>query len=234
MMQALADTNTDTGRAWQAVLRGLFEGDVGIGVADPRRAQPALMPEEQAAVAHAVPRRRREFAAGRAAARAAMRQMGGGALPVRAAADRAPIWPAGWQGSISHTSEICLACASTAAAALGLDVEQDKALDEDILATICTISEISQITGADRGHLAKLIFSAKEAAYKAQYPLTGVLFGFDTLEIILDPDRYRFTAIFLKPAGCFAVGDSLPGRFARTQGHLVTAVTIGQGSVKGA
>src|SRR5690606_967724 len=52
-----------------------------------------LWPVEHAAISHAVPRRQREFAAGRTAARAAMSQLGWPPSAVPSAPDRSPIWP---------------------------------------------------------------------------------------------------------------------------------------------
>ncbi len=218
----------------QAAARGLFGDDVAVATCDPRLPQPALLPGEAAHLARAIVARRREFAAGRAAARAAIAALGGAPLPIPAAPDRAPIWPEGWQGSISHSATLCLAVVTRAPLTLGVDLEPDHAMNENIIATICSKMEIGRISGPEMAHHATLIFSAKEAAYKAQYPLTGLLFGFDNLDITLHPTDGSFTATFLKPAGRFAIGDTLPGRYARATGHLVTAVTIGQGAVKGA
>lgn len=217
----------------KAAAQALFDVPVAIAVTDPRMPQPAMLAGEAALVERAQPARRTEFAAGRAAARCAMTQLGLAPSMVLAGDDRAPIWPDGLVGSISHTKTLCIAALSDRDISIGIDVEEDTALDADLIPAICTPLERKAIAGRDVGPLAKLIFSAKEAAYKAQYPLTGALFGFDHLEITLDLAAHRFVATFVQPAGCFSVGDTLPGRFAHVAHHLVTAVTVGSVARKG-
>ena len=218
----------------QAVIAGLLDPAVAVAVCDPRQPQPAVLPEEQLQIASAVPSRQAEFAAGRAAARAAMRQLGVTPVAIPMRADRAPKWPAGLRGSISHTSSLCAAAVTNGGQLIGLDVEHDSDLLSDLLPTVCSALEQSRIAGPAQARLAKLIFSAKEAAYKAQYPASGLLFGFDHLDVTLDLPNRTFTATFLHPAVCFAAGDRLHGRFDHVAGHIVTAVSIPQVHKKGA
>ena len=219
----------------QAAVAALFDVAVSVQVTDPKALHPALMDSEQSAVANAVPARQREFAAGRAAARAAMVDLGLTPVAVLAGSDRAPIWPTDVVGSISHTDGLCVAvlCHSAGAQSLGVDIEEATPLDQALSLIICTEVEQKRIAGPDASQLAKLIFSAKEAAYKAQYPLTGLLFGFDHFDVKIDESNQAFIVTFLKPAPPFRVGDTLPGRFARVAGQLVTAVTIRQKLPKG-
>ena len=74
--------------------------------------------------------------------------------------------------------------------------------------------------------MAKLIFSAKEATYKAQYPVTGRLFGFEGVELSIDRKRSRFEACFRTTQGRFTAGEILHGRYAHAAGLLVTGVAI--------
>ncbi len=218
----------------QAVIAALFDGPVAVGVTDPRVPQPPAMGDEAVHLAQAIPARRREFAAGRAAARIAMAQLGMPPVPVPASPDRAPVWPKGISGSISHTTSLCAAVLRTGGPYLGLDIEENTLLSQDLLSTICSDAEQAAIAGPDQLWLAKLVFCAKEATYKAQYPLTKMLFGFDHIDIALDRSAGRFTATFLKPAGDFVAGDMLLGRFDQTDGHLVTAAWADKSPVKGA
>ena len=214
-----------------ADVAALFDAPVAVAATDPRAAQPAPLPGEAAHLATSIAKRQQEFAAGRAVARRAMVQLAGEGMEtvaIPAATDRSPIWPAGWQGSITHKSSLCLAVVGQSGAALGLDVEEDTPLAEDLIPTICSTAEIARISGAQEGALAKLIFSAKEAAYKAQFPLTGLGFGFHRLDMRLDLDASAFEAVFTEDTGGFAAGDVLRGRFCKGQGHLVTGSTIGQ------
>lgn len=220
----------------EAAVLALFDGPVAVGVTDPCAPQSALLAGEDSAVAGAVPARQREFAAGRAAARVGLVGLGAAPEPIPVGPDRAPIWPHGVTGSISHNDRFCIAVLGHLHnwRGLGVDIEAETPLDADLIPTICSDTEQSRIAGPDQVTLAKLIFSAKEATYKAQYPLTGMLFGYDHLDVTLDAATGTFSATFLKSASAFKVGDSLPGRFARVADHLVTGVAIGQGKGKGA
>ncbi|SDH38327.1 4'-phosphopantetheinyl transferase family protein [Alloyangia pacifica] len=143
-----------------------------------------LHPEERAAISNAVPKRQAEFAGGRLAARAALRQLGLSGGPILKAKDRSPIWPEGVVASITHTGGLCLAMAARARdwRALGIDLELDRPMRSDLIPAITSITELARLSPMPFSQAAVRIFSAKEAAYKAQYPLTGALFGFEAME----------------------------------------------------
>ena len=75
--------------------------------------------------------------------------------------------------------------------------------------------------------LAKLIFSAKEAAYKAQYPFSRTVFGFSGMETEWDLQAGRFTARLTRDIAPFPTGHQIDGRFAMGSGLLITAVEMG-------
>ena len=85
----LPDTHPVT--SLDAVLRALFGPHIGIGQTDPGDVQPALYPAEAACVTGCVPKRQIEFAAGRAAARRAMEDIGLRSGAVLRAEDSAPV-----------------------------------------------------------------------------------------------------------------------------------------------
>ena len=214
-----------------ALARPMFDPDVALGATDPRVLHHATLPAETAAMARMVPARRHAFAAGRAAARLGMAQLGLAPKPIPMSADRAPVWPDGVVGSLSHSRTCCLAAVahSRDVRSLGLDVEEDAALPADLLDTVCTPRDLEWIdrqTGIARGRLAKLIFSAKECAYKCQYPLSRTLFGFDALDLAPDLDSGRFRATYTRNVAPFAAGDVLTGSFAIDTGLIVTAMTL--------
>lgn len=156
------------------------------GLADPS----ALHPLEVPAVARAVPARQAEFAGGRVAARAAMLRLGHDPAPVPMLADRSPAWPEGLAGSISHSDGLCVAVVSGTGAfrALGIDLEPAAPLDH---ALHDEITRPDEATGADPLALRRR-FSAKEAVYKAQFPITGCVFGFHALHVDLLTGIARF------------------------------------------
>jgi len=199
---------------------------------DPRAANDPLFPGEEAAVAGAMEKRRREYIAGRACARQAMVALGEHPAPVLQCADRAPIWPEGLVGSITHTGTWCAAAVARAAdgvRALGLDIEPAEPIQSDLLRFICLPEERDYLDGqpaAQRGLLGKVIFSAKECAYKCQYALSRTPLDFDAMRIYLDPPGGGFVAVFQRDAGPFSSGHELRGRLLIEQGYVATAIAL--------
>jgi 4'-phosphopantetheinyl transferase EntD len=170
----------------KAALEGLLGPDVGIGVTDPRDSPADLWPEEAVALARAIPKRLAEYAAGRRAARQAMGELGVPTAAILNANDRAPIWPDGLSGSIAHCDDCCIAAVTKESTyrALGIDLEPAKPLATDLIPTICSQTEQDWAAGqADPGLAAMTVFCAKEAIYKAQYPLTGQVIGYDAVTV---------------------------------------------------
>ena len=118
----------------------------------------------------------------------------------------------------------CLAAARLGEG-LGIDLEEDEDLSEDLWDIVLLPAEQHWARAqAAPGRAAKLVFSAKEAAYKAQYPRSRTLFGFDMLALEVGGDG--FTATFRHPVAPFAAGDRLRGGWGRAEGHILTAVAI--------
>ncbi len=136
-----------------------------------------LLPAETLYVGRAVPKRVQEFAAGRLCARRALAEFGIVDFPIRVADDRQPIWPDSFVGSITHTEGYGAAVVAERRRmrALGLDSEIVGQVKAPLWAAICTPSEIAWLRSlppSEQAAAAALIFSAKEAFYKCQYPLT--------------------------------------------------------------
>jgi len=145
------------------------------------------------------------------------------ALPI--GADRAPVWPDGVIGSLTHSRTLCLAVAGQAGAlsGIGIDLEPATSLERNLWDSILLPEEqidLMRAPAAQRGLLAKMIFSAKEAAYKAQYPTSRTLFGFEVMVIAVMDDR--FVALFRDPIPPFVAGQRIEGRIITTEGHIVT------------
>ncbi|MGR3504381.1 MAG: 4'-phosphopantetheinyl transferase family protein [Paracoccaceae bacterium] len=195
--------------ALEQSITGLFGAGVAVAVLPVTGAHPPLLPTEEVAMRRAVPSRRAEFTAGRAAARLALQRLGLPPAAIPSAPDRSPVWPAGVTGSISHAAGLCAAVLSRdLAATLGLDIEEATPLDEDLWPLVLTPSELQALDDhapAQRGRIAKRIFSIKEAAYKAQFPLTGAVIGFQALEVT--PDFTTHTA----QVRCTDIGAQVPG-----------------------
>ena len=193
-----------------------------------------LYPEEAVTVANAATRRRAEYAAGRLCARAALDAWGAAPGPIPSRPDRSPVWPDGYTGSISHCPDRCVAVAAplSTVASLGIDVEHARLADANLYAQICRPEELAEWT--DRPELAlaawaALAFSAKEAYYKAHYPLAGTFLDFQEVRLDVRVDAGARSGTFAPShvdlAGAPPPGRQFFGRWLRQEHHLFTAVT---------
>ncbi|MEU4981007.1 4'-phosphopantetheinyl transferase superfamily protein [Streptomyces sp. NPDC021969] len=198
-----------------------------------------LYPEEEAIVARAVAKRRREFTVVRSCARRAMEKLGVPPQPVLTGERGAPRWPDGLAGSMTHCDGYCAAALVrlTDLASLGIDAEPDGPLPDGVLETIALPAEAARLRrlGAARPgvHWDRLLFSAKESVYKAWYPLTGQWLDFTEADIEIrvdpvDPRRGTLHAALLVP-GPTVDGRRLSGfegRWSARDGLVTTAVTV--------
>jgi 4'-phosphopantetheinyl transferase EntD len=134
--------------------------------------------------------RQGELIAGRTLARRAMAEMGLPNEMVGQMPDGSPAWPPSLCGSIAHSHRhVAVAIAPVSdVRGIGIDIEDGR----DLGAAVTGVASAAEIEGAivhpfagDREGAARLIFSAKEALYKCQAPLTGNA-GLDFLEVRLD------------------------------------------------
>jgi 4'-phosphopantetheinyl transferase EntD len=163
-----------------------------IGVeAEPGDWDAPLLPAEAPMVARAVERRRREVAAGRACARRALGRLGAAVVALPPGPDRVPRWPDGVVGSITHTDGYCAAAVAWQRhlRSLGLDVERPiEASRADVIRLVTTPGEaewLAALAAPSRALAAGLVFSAKEALYKCQYPLTREPLEFGDVELLV-------------------------------------------------
>jgi 4'-phosphopantetheinyl transferase EntD len=146
----------------------------------------ALLPEEADGLAGSVVKRRRASGAARIVARELLAQLGcaySTALPKSISG--APIWPQGIVGSLAHDSRFAIAAVGRRhdVAALGIDIEPAESLpfELDLIATPRERLNISSYR-----HIGRLLFSAKEAVYKAVHPLDNVFLEHHDVEIDFD------------------------------------------------
>lgn len=207
---------------------------VEVVVATPPMFDEPLLGEELAGTGRMVPKRLREFTGGRVAARRAIEQLGFPETPIPTAPSRAPIWPQGVTGSISHSGSACLAVVApnTRARSLGVDVELLEPLSSDLRPMICTPEEEEWLKafGPGAGNAAKLIFSAKETVYKCWAPIEEEWLDFHEATLELDMDEECWTARLLKePTKGFP--SRLSGRFSRQNGLILTAAVVQTGDI---
>lgn len=200
----------------------------------------ALTERERALIERAIDKRKREFATGRTLARAALGELGLHAVELLNGPDRAPIWPDGIAGSISHCDRVAVVAVTRAShGTLGVDVEHRGELKRELWKTVFLPREIEALDAAFdapmRGRMALVLFSAKEALYKAQYPRTTTFMGFHELHVTIEAEgdaRGRLVCTFQNDVGTdtrFAKSTVAHGRYvldAAPGAEVVTSVFI--------
>lgn len=189
----------------------------------------ALFREERLYIERAVDKRRREFTTGRLLARAALAKLGIEAQPIGQGSHRSPVWPPDTVGSISHTDSWCAVAVARSAdvLAVGIDVESDAPLPARLLEIVCVPQELQWLSShppGRRGALAKVVFSAKESAFKAQFPLTDSLLDFHAMLVEVDCADCTWRATFQpgwRPVGC--PWQALVGHWVKRRGLVATA-----------
>lgn len=188
-----------------------------------------LAPMERPAIARAIAHRRKEFAAGRSAAREAMQRLGRSATSIPVRDDRSPQWPADLVGSISHSRETCISVVALKSHwnAVGVDVEPDNDLPRELWSLIGLPNEIrraSALSEAVQARWMKRIFSAKEAYYKWAYPQTLRMLDFHDVEIVMDPtmESTDFSAHPLNREDNGIFREILTGRLMIDQGVVIS------------
>jgi len=132
--------------------------------------------------------RKREFVAGRIAASMALEKLGFSPSFLPRGERGEPIWPRGVTGSISHTGDLCLCLVALTEGceSVGVDIERVERVDPGLARRVMTCAERGELEGLKGESLVKRVasvFSAKEAYYKLQYPLTGRFVGFCEVEV---------------------------------------------------
>lgn len=145
----------------------------------------ALLDAEAASIASPVVAVRRASGAARIVARRLLARLGHANFALCRGASGEPLWPAGIAGSLAHDNSIAVAAVGwqREIGTIGIDIEPAVPLRPDVLELIATPQELRKI--ADDPLRGKLLFAAKEAVYKACYPLDRVFLEFHDIEVDL-------------------------------------------------
>ncbi|MGO2424611.1 MAG: 4'-phosphopantetheinyl transferase family protein [Brevibacterium aurantiacum] len=193
-----------------------------------------VIEEEVALVRDAVPSRRAEFLTVRHCARQALQTFGHGPRAILPGPDRAPIWPVGVHGSLTHCDGMRAAAVVSAddTRSIGLDAEPWKPLPEDILDLVASPKEQTRLGARFLSSVGgRLIFSAKEAAFKAMHSLGTTVMEPHGLSVDLDAASIVENQ---SAKGTFAVTQvdtdlRVRGVWARKAGILMTFVHVPAG-----
>lgn len=218
----------------QGLLLPLFRGyPIVTREADPSVLGPVaqVWPEERAAMLRAVEKRRYEYFACRHLARQAFSELGLAPRALLNHDDRSPSWPPEVIGSLSHTAGWCgvaVALRETSVRSLGIDGERIVPMSDGVLERVLTSAERDAPCGPSESRCAVLRFSAKEAVYKALYPLLRRFIGFHEVEVWPDFSCQTFS---VKPISAQLVREleatpALRGSFGWDDEMCVTAVVV--------
>jgi 4'-phosphopantetheinyl transferase EntD len=145
-----------------------------------------LAPTEAGLVAGAAAKRQRDFVLGRACAHAALAQAGAVDAVLLRADNGGALWPQGFLGSITHTAGYAAALVARDCAGIGIDVEQIGGVTETLSPRLFDEQERTWLDGLAPNWLPlarALLFSAKEAAFKARNAPAGTALVFRDMQI---------------------------------------------------
>lgn len=186
-----------------------------------------------AAIERSVAKRQAEFLAGRLCAQQALAQLGVTHQGIPIGEDRAPVWPAGVSGAITHGQGWAAAIVAPlqACRGLGLDVETVLAPEraQRLAGEILTPAELERLpSSAERSALAvTLTFSLKESLFKALYPLVRRRFYFEAAELLEWSDNGQARLRLLEDLSEeWTRGNELNGQFQVTHDRLLSLVSI--------
>lgn len=141
-------------------------------------------------IARSVRRRQAEFLFGRLAARLALAEHLQADWQVGVGPNRAPVWPDGFIGSISHAGRhaaaVALPCANLRG--IGIDIEGAVAPDartsiEQLVLLPAEQALLHTMDARSYPLLLAAVFSAKESFFKAVSAAAGGYFGFEVMRI---------------------------------------------------
>lgn len=193
------------------------------------------LPEEEPLIARSVAKRRNEFVTARHCARLAMEELGVPPSPILKGEKGEPQWPSGVVGSLTHTHGYRGAVVGRASAvrSVGIDAEPHDVLPDKVLEAVSLPVERHEISALPGGlHWDRILFCAKEATYKAWFPLTGRWLGFEDAHITFEVDPAgtagRFVSrILIDPAARSGPPlTELTGRWSVAGGFALTAIVL--------
>ncbi|UGT63578.1 4'-phosphopantetheinyl transferase Npt [Nocardia asteroides] len=194
-------------------------------------------PAEEHLIAKSVEKRRRDFIGARHCARQALAQLGEPEVPIGKGERGMPLFPRGIVGSLTHCDGYRAAALAHALRfrSVGIDAEPHAELPDGVLDSVSLPEERQWLreTGSPL-HLDRLLFCAKEATYKAWFPLTLRWLGFEDAHITFTVDAAdadsgsgTFHTKLLVPGGTKDGGRPLldfDGRWQIAGGLILTAI----------
>ena len=195
----------------------------------------APLPEEEPLIAKSVAKRRNEFITVRYCARQALGELGVPPVPILKGDKGEPCWPDGVVGSLTHCDGYRGAAVGRyeSVRSVGIDAEPHGVLPNGVLDAISLPVERTEISALPGGlHWDRILFCAKEATYKAWYPVTRRWLGFEDAHIVFDVDEGAVSGgfesrILIDPAALSGTPlTTLRGRWSVRDGLALTAIVL--------
>lgn len=151
--------------------------------------------------------REKEHSLGRYCAQQATNAIGIHCSKISSDSQGLPIWPEGVVGSISHSKGLCLSAVAKSEdfQTIGIDIEQFNRMKERSIERIVHPEEKAEI-GNDLTK-ATLLFSIKEAFYKAQFPIYKSHLNFKDLAFRYDFSGQKAQLVWLAEKSPIAKAD---------------------------
>lgn len=220
------------------LLSGVLPGDPSALAAAEMYTDPpelAPLPEEEPLIAKSVAKRRNEFVTVRYCARLALGELGLPPVPILKGDKGEPCWPDGVVGSLTHCEGYRGAAVGRRGEvrSVGIDAEPHDVLPKGVLDAISLPAERAELRALPSGlHWDRILFCAKEATYKAWYPLTQRWLGFEDAHIIFDVDDTGTAGgfesrVLIDPAALSGPPlQTLSGRWSVRDGLALTAIVL--------
>jgi enterobactin synthetase component D / holo-[acyl-carrier protein] synthase len=195
----------------------------------------AALPEEEPLIARSVAKRRNEFITVRHCARIALGELGLPPVPILKGAKGEPCWPDGVVGSLTHCTGYRGAVVGRGGAvrSVGIDAEPHDVLPRGVLDAISLPEERGEIPRKLPAslHWDRILFCAKEATYKAWFPLTKRWLGFEDAHITFEADGPGsgdfVSRILIDPDALTGPPlTALRGRWSVDRGLVLTAIVL--------
>jgi len=180
----------------QSALQALLPVKVGCAVQQvASEAEAFQYADEGSHLANAAIARRNEFISGRRCARIALAHIGQASCALPADPDGLPIWPSATMGSITHSRGLCCAVAASADKMMHLGIDLEKTTRLSARAMERVVHPLEEATVGEDQALGSLLFSAKEAFYKAQFPAWGAQPNFKDLALQIHSNTQQLSVL---------------------------------------
>ncbi|GHB07809.1 4'-phosphopantetheinyl transferase family protein [Modicisalibacter luteus] len=184
---------------------------------------------------NAAPKRQAEYLAGRLCAREALQRLTGTPHVPGMAESKAPLWPSGTVGSITHSGDLAAAMVAPTECYQGVGLDAERQLElaraERLAPQILTPAErdlMAALPVEQQAHFVTAVFSLKESLFKALFPLVNVRFYFQDAQLIdWNPDAQQTVLRLNKTLSeHWPAGSLLSGRHAHLEAYVISLIAI--------